>query len=874
MKHKLFNKTLAILLSFMVMSGLLPSEAFAAEHNPTELTVGNIKVDVAQEGYWMTDENGVLTSSDESNYNVYYDANGTLYLNNATIAGVSSTSYGAGILFKGGDLTIDLKGDNKIIASADDSDSAGITNAYNFAYGLTLLGGGSLDIKSADTHDTTYAIFIAKNIIIDNVNITATTGKTEVSRNEAIRSEAGSIYIKNSTMNVQTPDNENAWWSRGLMAGNGLDGINITIENSVVTVNAGNVRNMGDADSSAIEANEINIKNSLVVANGQHWSLAPYERYTIDDSLVHQIVRNDNSNESCVYGNYELASDYTIGKDETLLVNKDAVLTVGKDTTLTNEGNVVNEGNIQVNVGGTYTGMQPQTNKVKYEIGWDTDSNGISDKTDFMEYGTPLVYDGQTPEKQGDAQYSYEFSGWNPAIVDGETVSASVLYSAVFTPVLNHYTITLPQEKGYNINYTGDTNIPYNGDFSFTVDFDKGYYPGENFVIKVNDAEIQSDNNGNYVISNISENKKITVEGIEYDAKAPVMNGIEDRKTYCGEIMFTVEDDNLSSVTIDGKEVIPDSDGFYTVASAVNEQTIVATDKAGNNVVYKITVNADHQWSEPKWQWSNDGKTATVVFTCENDRTHKATPKVTMTSVVKIPATCTKMGISAYTATVEFNGNIYVVVKEMTDITALGHKLVKTEMKAATCTEAGNIAYLTCATCGKHFSDAQGENEISLESTVIPATGHRYENGKCTVCEGIDPEFQAMIIAGANGTWQKGNKNTLSFTSNASFNHFIKVQVDGKELDKANYEVKEGSTTVTLKASYLETLSAGKHTLSIVSETGTATTEFTIKKVPVVHTDDPKTGITMNMMLLSVMLLVSAGVLGMVVYRKYRKQDF
>ncbi len=27
---------------------------------------------------------------------------------------------------------------------------------------LLFLGGGSLDIKSADTHDTTYAIFIAK----------------------------------------------------------------------------------------------------------------------------------------------------------------------------------------------------------------------------------------------------------------------------------------------------------------------------------------------------------------------------------------------------------------------------------------------------------------------------------------------------------------------------------------------------------------------------------------------------------------------------------------------------------------------------------------------------------------------------------------
>ncbi len=37
MKHKLFIKTLAILLSFMVMSGLLPSEAFAAEHNPARV---------------------------------------------------------------------------------------------------------------------------------------------------------------------------------------------------------------------------------------------------------------------------------------------------------------------------------------------------------------------------------------------------------------------------------------------------------------------------------------------------------------------------------------------------------------------------------------------------------------------------------------------------------------------------------------------------------------------------------------------------------------------------------------------------------------------------------------------------------------------
>ena len=74
--------------------------------------------------------------------------------------------------------------------------------------------------------------------------------------------------------------------------------------------------------------------------------------------------------------------------------------------------------------------------------------------------------------------------------------------------------------------------------------------------------------------------------------------------------------------------------------------------------------------------------------------------------------------------------------------------------------------------------------------------------------------------------------------SNAAYEYFQKVQVDGKDLDVSNYTVKEGSTIVTLKAEYLETPSVGKHTLAIVSETGTATTEFTVKAAAV--TDDTR----------------------------------
>ena len=94
--------------------------------------------------------------------------------------------------------------------------------------------------------------------------------------------------------------------------------------------------------------------------------------------------------------------------------------------------------------------------------------------------------------------------------------------------------------------------------------------------------------------------------------------------------------------------------------------------------------------------------------------------------------------------------------------------------------------------------------------------------------EAQEPVQPPVIIAGANGSWQKSGTDGLSFTSNAAFADFIKVQVDGKDLDASNYTIKEGSTIVTLNAAYLNTLSVGKHTLSIVSANGTATTEFTI----------------------------------------------
>lgn len=73
-----------------------------------------------------------------------------------------------------------------------------------------------------------------------------------------------------------------------------------------------------------------------------------------------------------------------------------------------------------------------------------------------------------------------------------------------------------------------------------------------------------------------------------------------------------------------------------------------------------------------------------------------------------------------------------------------------------------------------------------------------------------------------------GGDYGLVFRSTAAFSTFQGVQVDGKILAKSNYTAEEGSTVVYLKAAYLKTLAAGKHTVTILSTAGNTSMDFTI----------------------------------------------
>ena len=144
--------------------------------------------------------------------------------------------------------------------------------------------------------------------------------------------------------------------------------------------------------------------------------------------------------------------------------------------------------------------------------------------------------------------------------------------------------------------------------------------------------------------------------------------------------------------------------------------------------------------------------------------------------------------------------------KDSTNHVGLKH----TDAKDATLAEAGNIEYWYCEDCGKYFSDANAANEITRESTVIPAL-----------------KAPSIKPADGKGVYTKNSGKDLVFTTE-NMPEEIKVKVGSTVLTEGkDYTVSNGS--IVLKTSYLESLGYGSYTLVVTDANGVelARTSFT-----------------------------------------------
>ena len=217
----------------------------------------------------------------------------------------------------------------------------------------------------------------------------------------------------------------------------------------------------------------------------------------------------------------------------------------------------------------------------------------------------------------------------------------------------------------------------------------------------------------------------------------------------------------------------------------------------------------------------------------------------------------------------------------------------------------------------KWFADAAGSVKITDKSSVvIPAKGHTASDWKsdadnhwkvcnavgcgviiegskkahsygddnvCDICGYTKPLTPPSysIIEGTNGSWTNNSNGTLTFRANGDFSKFTGVKVDDTLIDAKNYTAVSGSTVVTLKAEYLQTLSVGTHKLTIVYNDGECNTGLEVKAASEQtkptegdksDTTSPKTGDNSNMLLWMALLFVSGfGIIGTTAYSKKKR---
>ena len=202
-----------------------------------------------------------------------------------------------------------------------------------------------------------------------------------------------------------------------------------------------------------------------------------------------------------------------------------------------------------------------------------------------------------------------------------------------------------------------------------------------------------------------------------------------------------------------------------------------------------------------------------------------------------------------------------------------------------------------------HWHECTDASCTDKAGSVKDKAGHVYDDDADTICNvcgyvrtvtppAITPDYK--FLEGANGKWTKSSDKNLAFRANGEFSKFTGVKVDGTKIDADKYTAVSGSTIVSLKKEYLETLSVGKHTLTVVYTDGECSTEFEIKAASTAKKDTtdkenksskttaakldnaktPKTGDNSNILLWFTLLFSSGVVLmGKAFANKKRKQD-
>lgn len=163
----------------------------------------------------------------------------------------------------------------------------------------------------------------------------------------------------------------------------------------------------------------------------------------------------------------------------------------------------------------------------------------------------------------------------------------------------------------------------------------------------------------------------------------------------------------------------------------------------------------------------------------------------------------------------------------------------------------------------KYQLDDNGSGTIVVEGKAVKKDTAEPQTNEPQANTSQSSNDTYKIINGARSTWNGSTTEGLTIRGDGDFAKFAGVRVDGNWIPSAHYEAKSGSTIVTLKPSYLASLSEGEHTVDIMWIDDSASTTFTVAANTAAAQPEldsvPKTGEGVMGWMPEILLLAAAG---------------
>ena len=300
-------------------------------------------------------------------------------------------------------------------------------------------------------------------------------------------------------------------------------------------------------------------------------------------------------------------------------------------------------------IGGAETGNKEYW--AKWEINQYTvtvkPENGKADIIITQDYGTPITAPTLTRE-------GYQFNGWDkafPTTMPAENLTITAQWRDIAAPTgeikiaendwksfLNTITFGLFFKDTQTVTVMATDNSGETVTIEYLLSekaLAESELAGMTFTAYSAPFSINPDNE--YVIyaklTDTSGNVAyINTNGIVLDGTSPVITGIEAGKTYCAAQTITVDEKYIGTVKVNGTEVILDENGQFILSPASGEQTIVVTDKAGNETRVIVTVNDGHTY---EWQSENGQYWQKCKF-CNHETAKKDIPTINISGADKV----------------------------------------------------------------------------------------------------------------------------------------------------------------------------------------------------------------------------------------------